>query len=107
MGEMFTESAGFKIRQQAFKESGTLPPGMSTGAVDVYQTKGTLLEGAGGGGGGLAAPVPQVIPGVVEKLFQPLSVATCCFPGRPAPTVSGSWLKVRPLPGLRAWRRPG
>lgn len=82
MGEIFVESAGFKSVQQAFKDSGGLPPGMSTGAVDVYQTKGTLLEGPGGGGGGLAAPVPQVIPGVVEKLFQPLTVANLLLSGQ-------------------------
>ena len=40
--------------------------------------KGTLLEGAGapgaGTGGGLLAPGPTVVPGVVEKLFQPIQV---------------------------------
>ena len=53
----------------------------SSGPVDVgpvletnaYQLKGTLLEGATPGGGPLVQP--DVRPGVVETLFQPLTIA--------------------------------
>jgi HK97 family phage major capsid protein len=82
IGEVFTDSVGFKDVQQAYKDSGRLPSNTSTGAVSVYQTKGTLLEGPGGGGGASAATVPQVVPGVVEKLFQPLSVADLLLSGQ-------------------------
>lgn len=80
-GEIFVQSAGFKAIQAAYKDGGRLHQGATTGAISV-STKGTLLEGAGGGGGALAAPVPQVIPGVVEKLFQPLSVADLLLSGQ-------------------------
>ncbi len=80
-GEIFVRSEGFKTIQAAYKDGGRLHQGATTGAVAV-QTKGTLLEGAGGGGGPLAAPVPQVIPGVVDKLFQPLRVADLLLSGQ-------------------------
>lgn len=75
IGELFTESAGYKDAVEKFTAGGQF----STGAVPL--TKGTLLEGAGGGGGPLAAPVPQVVPGVVEKLFQPLTFADLILDG--------------------------
>lgn len=81
LGEAFVTSTGFKAVQQAYKESGRLPHGMSTGAI-ALDAKGTLLEGAGGGGGGLAAPVPQVLPGVVERQFQPLTVSDLILSGQ-------------------------
>lgn len=80
-GEQFVNSDGFKHIQAEFKNNGRLGQGISTGAVAV-DTKGTLLEGAGGGGGALAAPVPQVIPGVVDKQFQPLRVADLLLSGQ-------------------------
>lgn len=80
-GEIFVQSAGFKRIQDAYKDGGRLGQGATTGAVAV-ETKGTLLEGAGGGGGPLAAPVPQVIPGVVDKQFQPLRVADLLLSGQ-------------------------
>jgi HK97 family phage major capsid protein len=53
----------------------------STGPVEVSKValsmKGTLLEGAGAPGAGTGAgrlPAPQVAPGVVSKLFEPLGV---------------------------------
>jgi HK97 family phage major capsid protein len=74
-GQIFTSSEAYK---SLFGEGGargekwTIPPveiGTYTGM------KGTLLEGSGapgsGSGGGLV-PAPQVVPGVVETLFQPL-----------------------------------
>lgn len=80
-GERFINSEGFKKIQAEYKSNGRLSQGISSGAVAV-DTKGTLLEGAGGGGGPLAAPVPQVIPGVVDKQFQPLRVADLLLSGQ-------------------------
>lgn len=80
-GEIFVQSEGFKRIQQSYKDNGRLGQGITTGPVPV-ETKGTLLEGAGGGGGPLAAPVPQVIPGVVDTLFQPLRVADLLLSGQ-------------------------
>lgn len=80
-GEIFVSSEGFKAIQEQYKSTGRLSQGVSSGQVAV-ETKGTLLEGAGGGGGPLAAPVPQVIPGVVDKLFQRLSVADLLLSGQ-------------------------
>ena len=81
IGETFTDSAGFKSMQDAYKSSGRLPQGISTGAVSI-DAKGTLLEGAGGGGGAVAATVPQVVPGVVEKYFQQLTFANLILSGQ-------------------------
>lgn len=72
IGQIFVESAGFKDAQAA----GT-GARFSTGAIDMA-TKGTLLTGPGAPGtgtGGALLTVPQVVPGVVEKLFQPLTIA--------------------------------
>jgi HK97 family phage major capsid protein len=79
-GSRFVNSDGFK----AISDSGSRGERFSTGLVDVgpgggmadYRRKsGELFEGNGapgdGYGGGLI-PVPQVIPGVVTRLFQPL-----------------------------------
>ncbi|HMF61000.1 MAG TPA: phage major capsid protein [Vicinamibacterales bacterium] len=81
IGEMFTDSAGYKSAVNQYRETGRLSQGFSTGAI-AMEAKGTLLEGAGGGGGPLAAPVPQVLPGVVEKLFQPLTFADLLLSGQ-------------------------
>jgi hypothetical protein len=63
LGEQFTDSAQYKASIQAYRDAGgRFPQGFSSGAV-ALEAKGTLLEGAGGGGGPLAAPVPQVIGG--------------------------------------------
>lgn len=80
-GEQFVSSEGFKKIQAEYKANGRLGQGISTGAVPV-DTKGTLLEGAGGGGGPLAAPVPQVIGGVVDKQFQPLRISDLLLSGQ-------------------------
>jgi HK97 family phage major capsid protein len=82
LGEIFTESDGFKKVQEAYKSAGRLPQGVSTGAVPMEMYKGTLLETAVGGGLSLAAPVPQVVPGVVDKLFQRLTVADLLLSGQ-------------------------
>lgn len=69
-GERFVRSDGYKAIRQSRGESWT------SGLVEVgLSMKGTLLEGSGapgsGTGGGLI-PVPDVVPGFVDKLFQPL-----------------------------------
>ena len=82
LGEQFTDSHAYKSAIDTYRESGgRFQQGFSTGAIGL-EAKGTLLEGAGGGGGPLAAPVPQVIPGVVEKLFQPLTFADLLLAGQ-------------------------
>lgn len=82
LGEMFTDSQGYKNALNEYRNNGGIvKQGFSTGAVGL-EAKGTLLEGAGGGGGPLAAPVPQVIPGVVQKLFQPLTFADLLLGGQ-------------------------
>jgi HK97 family phage major capsid protein len=82
LGEMFTDSAQYKATINVYREAGgRFPQGFSSGAV-ALESKGTLLEGAGGGGGPIAAPVPQVVPGVVEKLFQRLTFADLLLSGQ-------------------------
>ena len=67
-GRAFVESEGYK----AIADPATRGQRWSTGAIPVgsFQTKGTLLEGAGapgaGTGGGLLSAGPTVVPGVVE-----------------------------------------
>jgi HK97 family phage major capsid protein len=77
-GGRFIQSAGFK-RLQAGVDRSEEGSQWTSGLVEVagpgYEMKGTLLEGAGspgsGTGGGLLT-VPQVVPGVVGKLYQPV-----------------------------------
>src|ERR1700752_2634870 len=85
-GEQFVTSPQFKALQEEYKSAGRLPQNFSTGAVSVDMLgKGTMLEGSGapgsGTGGGLI-PIPQVIPGVVQKLFQPLRIADLIMSGQ-------------------------
>lgn len=80
-GDQFVESEGFKRLAELRKAAGSLPMNTSSGPVSL-EAKGTLLEGAGGGGGALAATVPQVVPGVVEKQFQRLTVADLLLSGQ-------------------------
>jgi HK97 family phage major capsid protein len=81
LGEMFTDSKGYRQAVQSFKESGGR---INTGAV-ALEAKGTLLEAAGGGGSALVS-VPDVVPGVVEKLFQPLTFADLLLSGQTSKT---------------------
>ena len=70
IGEQFVESEGYKTLLERVKSGNGLQQGASTGKVEVKA--GTLLEGAQGAG---LIPVPQVVPGNVEKLFERLTVA--------------------------------
>jgi HK97 family phage major capsid protein len=74
-GELFTDSEGYK---SLFAAGSSRGEHWTTGAVDVgsLRYKGTLGESGTGIpiGGGPLVSVPQVVPGVVEKLFQLLSV---------------------------------
>lgn len=69
-GEQFVESEGYKHILGQIKNTGSLPQNSSTGRVELKA--GTLLEGAQGAG---LVPVPQVIGGVTETLFQRLTIA--------------------------------
>jgi HK97 family phage major capsid protein len=79
LGQQFVEAKSVQEIHERFKsgERGRF----NTGSIEL---KATLLEGTGapgsGTGGGLI-PVPQVIPGVVEKLFQPLRIRELILDG--------------------------
>lgn len=84
IGQEFIESAGYQEAVSKYKATGALPQGFSTGLVSM---KGTLAElansGSGGAGGSaIANTVPQVVPGVVDKLFQGLTVASLLLEGQ-------------------------
>jgi HK97 family phage major capsid protein len=83
MGEAFTDSEGYRRVVQDFKSTGRVGQ-FTTGPVSL-EMKGTLLEGAGspgsGSGGGLLS-VPQVVPGVVDTLFQRLTVSDLFMSGQ-------------------------
>ena len=94
-------ATGFK----SIADPASRPQTWSTGKIEVgrmsggrVDTKGTLLEGVGapgsGTGGGLVA-APQVIPGVVEKLFQPLTLEACSRPARRPRARCGTRRKAR------------
>ena len=68
-GEQFVQSAGFK----RIADPGARGQTYTTGAVDVGSFKGGTIYESGQGAG--LIPVPQVHPGVVEKLFAQLGVA--------------------------------
>jgi HK97 family phage major capsid protein len=79
MGELFITSDAFKSIQVGST--------FSTGAVEVasgWGAKGTLLEGSGApgsGSGGGWLTTPEVVPGVVDTLFQRLTIADLIAPG--------------------------
>ena len=76
-GEIFVQSEQFKHLQSTIKAGGRV----NTGPMDL-STKGTLGITAGSGGTALAAPVPEVIPGVVDKLFQQIRVPDLILQGQ-------------------------
>jgi HK97 family phage major capsid protein len=76
-GDLFVKSEGWRQVSDPLNR----PQRWSTGPVEIASSPaslrakaGTLLEGSGGQGAGFVS-VPQLVPGVVERLFQPLSVA--------------------------------
>jgi HK97 family phage major capsid protein len=74
-GDRFVASAGWKSISDPAHRGQTWTTGpVDVGIPDVRLKAGTLFEGTGGQGAGLI-PAPQVIPGVVSKLFEPLGVA--------------------------------
>jgi HK97 family phage major capsid protein len=82
LGDAFIESKGYKDAINEYRENGgRFREGFAIPSV-ALESKGTLLEGAGGGGGGIAATVPQVVPGVVDKLFQRLTIADLLMSGQ-------------------------
>lgn len=80
LGEAFTDSDGYQKAVQSYRENGRLGQGFSTGAVS-FDMKGTLGEAAGRGGTALVS-VPQVVSGVVETLFQKLTLADLVLQGQ-------------------------
>jgi HK97 family phage major capsid protein len=71
-GDIFVKSEGWK----SIADPQTRGQSWTTGAVDVGVSfkAGTLFEGSGGQGAGFV-PVPDVAPGVVSKLLEPVGVA--------------------------------
>ena len=84
-GDVFCKSEGWR----KIADPGTRPQSWSTGAIEIppfdfqrraYQAKaGTVLESGQGAG---LIPVPQVLPGVVETLFEPLGVSDAFAQGQ-------------------------
>lgn len=95
-GTVFVESKGYL---KYFGKDASRPVEWTIDPVEVsppgYQTKGTFGElGAvadntrGPIGGGALVSVPQVVPGVVDKLFQRLTIADLLLSGQAAgPTI--------------------
>jgi HK97 family phage major capsid protein len=81
-GSRFIESDGYKSIRTGRGES------FSSGLIEVgpaLSAKGTLLEGTGAPGTGTAGGLlgaPQVVPGVVGKLFQPLTLEDLLLSGQ-------------------------
>ena len=70
IGEQFVESERYKSLVEQVKAGNGVPQNMSTGPIEVKA--GTLFETGQGAG---LIPVPQVVPGQVEKLFQRVTIA--------------------------------
>jgi HK97 family phage major capsid protein len=71
-GDVFVKSQGWK----SISDPSSRGQQWTTGPVDVGVSfkAGTLFEGSGGQGAGFV-PVPDVVPGVVSKLLEPVGVA--------------------------------
>lgn len=69
-GEQFVQSEGYQALRDRIKSGNGIPPNASTGPVSLKA--GTLLEGGQGSG---LIPVPQVVGGQVDTLFQRLTIA--------------------------------
>jgi HK97 family phage major capsid protein len=70
-GDLFVRSEQWK----AIADPSRRAQQWTTGPVDISVKAGTLLEGSGGQGAGFV-PVPDVRPGVVSKLLEPLGIAS-------------------------------
>jgi HK97 family phage major capsid protein len=84
LGEQFVSSKGYKSLLDRVQANGGFSGEWTTGQIPL-EMKGTLLEGAsspGAGSGGGLLPIPQVVPGVVQTLFQRLSVADLLMDGQ-------------------------
>jgi HK97 family phage major capsid protein len=83
-GRDFVASKGYGEVKDAGSRGRTWSTGLvDCGSFEMY--KGTMLEGSGAPGsgtGGGFVPVPQVVPGVVDKLFQPLSIESLLLAGQ-------------------------
>jgi HK97 family phage major capsid protein len=89
IGQQFTESKGYQEAIREFKDTGRYSSGFTTGQV-ALQTKGTLGEAGAGAavGGGAYVSIPQLVPGAVQQLFQPLTFANLILEGQAqAPTI--------------------
>jgi hypothetical protein len=97
LGEMFTDSAQYKATINVYREAGgRFPQGFSSGAV-ALESKGTLLEGAGGGGGPLAAPSRRSSPASSRSCSSGSRSPICSCRGSRRSTASGtSWKAPRP-----------
>jgi len=79
LGEQFTDSEGYK----ALKAGGLMASKWSSGEIEI-QGKATLTQDPASGG---VWTQPQLVPGVVETLFQRLTVADLMAPGTTTSTV--------------------
>lgn len=77
IGQQFIESKGYQEILAKAKDGGLSSGSFSTGKIELKA--GSLLEGGQGAG---LIPVPQVIPGQVDTLFQRLSVADLIASGQ-------------------------
>ena len=106
-GDAFVASKGYGD----VKDAGSRGRTWSTGLVDCgsfEMVKGTMLEGSGAPGsgtGGGFVPVPQVVPGVVEKLFMPLSIESLLLAGQATGNTVRYATEGTPRAALRAWPR--
>jgi HK97 family phage major capsid protein len=82
LGEAFVDSDAYTKAINVYRESGGRFPEHFSSGVSPLEMKGTLLEGSGGGGGALAATVPQVVSGAVNTLFQRLTVSDLMLSGQ-------------------------
>jgi HK97 family phage major capsid protein len=79
-GARFVQSEGFKRAQSSGRGQTWTTGVIDTGTVPLA-LKGTLMEAPGSGAGAFVS-VPQVIPGVVDKLFQPLTFEALLMGGQ-------------------------
>jgi len=81
LGQQFVDSTQYKGLINQYRETGgRLPQGFTTGPVGL-ETKGTL-SGLDAGGAQQLHSVPEVVPGAVQTLFQPLSFASLLLEGQ-------------------------